>query len=94
MPHVPDPFLEMMFGPGVEDAKDLYRSLGEDRRLLGALLLFEASNRIIMRFAIEGDEAVAWTIRKSPVSRSPSPCAYMINTTSASDPSMVVSGFK
>lgn len=60
--HVPDPFLEMIFGPGVEEAKTLYRNLKNDRQLLGALMLFGASPRIITRFAVEGDEAVGWDV--------------------------------
>jgi nitrate reductase / nitrite oxidoreductase, beta subunit len=60
--HVPDPFLEMIFGPGVEEAKELYRNLKDDRQLLGALMLFGASPRIITRFAVEGDEAVGWDV--------------------------------
>nr|WRX76276.1 nitrate reductase [bacterium] len=60
--HVPDPFLEMIFGPGVEEAKQLYRNLKNDRQLLGALLLFGASPRIITRFEVQGDEAVGWDV--------------------------------
>ncbi len=60
--HVPDPFLEMIFGPGVEAAKDLYRSLKDDKQLLGALMLFGASPRILTRFAVQGNEAVGWDV--------------------------------
>lgn len=69
--HVPDGFLEQLFGPNVEKAKDLYRNLGEDRKLLGALLLFGASNRIITRFEIQGDEAVGWDVDDREVARVP-----------------------
>jgi nitrate reductase beta subunit len=60
--HVPDPFLEMIFGPGVEEAKELYRNLKDDRKLLGALLLFGATDRIITRYEVQGDEAVGWDV--------------------------------
>lgn len=60
--HVPDPFLEMVFGPGVEEAKALYRNLKNDRQLLGALMLFGASPRMITRYEVQGDEAVGWDI--------------------------------
>ena len=60
--HVPDPFLEQIFGPGVEEAKKLYRNLKDDRQLLGALMLFGASPRIIDRFEVQGDEAVGWDV--------------------------------
>jgi len=69
--HVPDPYLEQMFGPGVDEAKTLYRDLGNDRQLLGALLLFGASSRIITRFEVQGDEAVGWDDRGDEVARVP-----------------------
>lgn len=71
--HVPDGFLEQIFGPGVEHAKELYQSLGkpENRKLLGALLLFGASNRIIERFEVQGDEAVGWDVNGTEVARVP-----------------------
>lgn len=58
--HVGLGFLEMMFGPGVEQSLTTYREINKDRQLLGALLLFGATNHIIHRFAVEGDVAVGW----------------------------------
>ncbi len=71
--HVPDGFLEQVFGPGVEAAKELYRNVHapENRRLLAALLLFGASNRIIDRFDVEGEEAVGWDLNGTEVARIP-----------------------
>jgi len=69
--HVPDGFLEQMFGPGVEQAKELYRNLAVDRKLLAALLLFGASPRIITRFAVQGEEAVGWDDKGDEVARVP-----------------------
>lgn len=69
--HVPDPFLDQMFGPGVEEAKVLYRSLKDDKKLLGALLLFGSSNRLLTRFEIQGEEAVGWDIDNKEVARVP-----------------------
>ncbi len=69
--HVPDPFLEMIFGPGVEEAKELYRNLKDDRKLLGALMLFGSSPRIITRFAVQGDEAVGWDVDDNECVRVP-----------------------
>jgi len=69
--HVPNPFLEQLFGPGVEHAKELYRNLGDDPKLLGALLLFGASSRIITRFEIQGEEAVGWDVDGQEVARVP-----------------------
>jgi nitrate reductase beta subunit len=71
--HVPNGFLDQLFGPGVERAKELYRNLGasENRDLLGALLLFGASNRIIERFEVQGEEAVGWDLNGTEVARVP-----------------------
>ncbi len=60
--HVPDGFLEQLFGPGVERAKAIYRALREDRKLLGALLLFGASQRIITRFEVRDDRVLGWDV--------------------------------
>ncbi len=69
--HVPDPFLEQLFGPGVEAAKALYRALPSDPQLLGALLLFGATNRIISRFAVTGSEVVGWDESGAEIARVP-----------------------
>ncbi|MDE2088649.1 MAG: dehydrogenase, partial [Gammaproteobacteria bacterium] len=41
--HVPEKFLEQMFGHGVPQAIATYRKASEDKKLLGALLLFGAT---------------------------------------------------
>lgn len=69
--HVPDPFLEQMFGPGVAEAKDMYRNLKNDKQLLGALMLFGASPRIITRYEVQGEEAVGWDVDGVEVVRVP-----------------------
>jgi nitrate reductase / nitrite oxidoreductase, beta subunit len=69
--HVPDGFLEQVFGPEVSHAKDLYRNAREDRELLGAQLLFGASPRLISRFAVQGDEVVGWDVDDREVARVP-----------------------
>jgi nitrate reductase beta subunit len=69
--HVPEEFLEQMFGPNVHAAKELYRRVSKDRELLGALLLFGASTRIITRFEVQGDEAVGWDATGAEVARVP-----------------------
>ncbi len=69
--HVPTGILEQMFGPGVAEAKRLYRAAREDRTLLGALILFGSQNRIVERFAVEGDEVVGWSGAGEEVTRVP-----------------------
>jgi len=69
--HVPTGILEQMFGPGVTAAKELYRKVKDDRKLLGALLLFGSTNKIMDRFALEGDEVVGWNEAGDEVTRVP-----------------------
>jgi nitrate reductase / nitrite oxidoreductase, beta subunit len=69
--HVPDPFLEQMFGPGVQEAKQMYYNLAGDPKLLGALLLSGASPRIITRYEVQGEEAVGWDVNGDEVARVP-----------------------
>lgn len=69
--HVPDPFLDQLFGPGVAEAKEMYRNLKNDKPLLGALMLFGASPRIIDRYAVEGDVAIGWDLEGQEVVRVP-----------------------
>jgi len=69
--HVPDAYLEQLFGPGVDAAKDLYRNLAKDRELLGCMLLFGSSNRILTRFAVTDREAIGWDVDGKEVTRIP-----------------------
>ncbi|MCA9755609.1 MAG: dehydrogenase [Candidatus Eisenbacteria bacterium] len=69
--HVPTKFLEQLFGPGVEEAKDMYRNLDRDPQLLGALLLSGASNRIITRFAVEDETVLGWDDAGTELARVP-----------------------
>jgi nitrate reductase beta subunit len=69
--HVPNGFLEQLFGPGVERSKEMYRNLRSDRRLLGALLLFGATSRIITRFEVRDEEALGWDVDGKEVARVP-----------------------
>lgn len=69
--HVPDPFLEQIFGPNVERSKEMYRNLKDDPKLLGALMLFGASNRIITRFDVQNEVAIGWDVDGEEVARVP-----------------------
>jgi nitrate reductase beta subunit len=69
--HVPNGFLEQLFGPQVEAAKELYRKAKDDRLLLGAMLLFGSTNVIIERFEVKGDEAIGWNGKGEEVARVP-----------------------
>ncbi len=48
---VPTPYLEQMFGPGVQQAVERYKA--PDRELLAVLQLYRKSNQIIARYEIE-----------------------------------------
>lgn len=69
--HVPDGFAEQMFGPGVQEAKALYRSLKDEPKLLGAMMLFGASTRIITRYEVQGETAIGWDVDGKEVARVP-----------------------
>lgn len=69
--HVPDGFLTQLFGPGVEQSKKLYRTLKEDRQLLGALLLFGSTEYIVDKFKVEGDQVIGWNDKGEEVTRVP-----------------------
>ncbi|OQW90656.1 MAG: dehydrogenase [Beggiatoa sp. IS2] len=69
--HVPDGFLEQLFGPGVEQSKKLYANLKEDKQLLGALLLFGSTEYIVDKFKVEGNEVIGWNAKGEEVTRVP-----------------------
>jgi nitrate reductase beta subunit len=54
---VPVDYLTQMFGPGVPAALEAYRGAKDDPELLGLLMLFGATERIIDTFAVEGGVA-------------------------------------
>jgi nitrate reductase / nitrite oxidoreductase, beta subunit len=58
--HVPPPFLHQMFGDKTAAAINTYKKAAEDEKLLGALLLFGATEYIIHRFKVEGGEAIGY----------------------------------
>jgi nitrate reductase beta subunit len=69
--HVPPPFLYQMFGWGVEEAMATYRKASEDRKLLGALLLFGSTPDIIDHYKVEGNHAVGFDEKGAEIVRVP-----------------------
>lgn len=55
--HVPEQFNRQLFGPYAKSAVELYKKAGEDKKLVGLLMLFGATDKIIHRFKVEGDIA-------------------------------------
>jgi nitrate reductase beta subunit len=69
--HVPNAFLEQLFGPTVLQAKAMYQNLKEDKQMLGAMMLFGANIRIIDKFEVKGDEVIGWDAKGTEVARVP-----------------------
>jgi nitrate reductase beta subunit len=53
-------FTTQMFGPGVEEAIDTYLGAKDDPELLGLLMLFGATERIMHTFAVKDGIATAF----------------------------------
>jgi len=58
--HVPPRYLHQMFGWGVEEAIATYRKAKDDKKLLGALLLFGATPEITHHYKVVGDTVYAY----------------------------------
>ncbi|MCS6799864.1 MAG: dehydrogenase [Myxococcota bacterium] len=58
--HVPESYLVQMFGPRAPAAVRAYREAREDPVLRGLLVLFGSTNRIVWRFRVQNDVAVAY----------------------------------
>ncbi len=58
----PIPYLEQMFGPGVEHAVETYRAMrrGEEPELKGLFKLMGSTEWSLTAFEIDGDEAVGY----------------------------------
>ena len=69
--HVPVAFLQQMFGHGVPEAIATYRKARDDRKLLGALLLFGSTPRIIHRYKVENDRAIGYDEKGAELVRVP-----------------------
>jgi len=53
--NVPAEFNVQLFGPGAPRAVELYKKATEDKKLLGLLMLFGATEQITHAFKVEGD---------------------------------------
>jgi nitrate reductase beta subunit len=58
--HVPVEFSTQLFGPGVEQAIETYKNAKDDPELLGLLMLFGATERIMHRFEVRKGIATAF----------------------------------
>ena len=71
--HVPRKFLYQMFGgkDAVEHAIATYQKAREDRKLLGAMLLFGATEKIIHRFRVDDRYAYGYDEKGNEICRVP-----------------------
>lgn len=58
--HVPENFNMQVFGPGAENAVKIYRNALNDKKLVGLLMLFGSTDRIIHSFKAEGDSCIGF----------------------------------
>jgi len=76
--HVPDAYLEQLFGPGVAEAKKLYRAAKDDKQVLGALLLFGSTDKMVDKFEVKGEEAIGYGLDGKEVVRVPFTEAHVV----------------
>lgn len=69
--HVPPAFLGQMFGRGVAEAIATYRRAAQDKKLLGALLLFGATPDIIHHYRVEGKYTIGFDEDNAEIVRVP-----------------------
>jgi nitrate reductase beta subunit len=69
--HVPPAYLRQMFGWGVDAAIATYGKAREDKKLLGALLLFGATPEISHYFRVDGDVVIGYDAKQSEIIRVP-----------------------
>ncbi|MEX2032773.1 MAG: dehydrogenase, partial [Dehalococcoidia bacterium] len=50
--HAPREYLRQMFGPGVDEAVETYQQISTDDELLGLMMLFGSTERIMHSFAV------------------------------------------
>jgi nitrate reductase / nitrite oxidoreductase, beta subunit len=58
--HTPEDYLIQMFGPGVPDAIRTYREAREDPILSGLLVLLGSTDKIISKFSVQNEVAIAY----------------------------------
>ncbi len=51
--NVPNEFNKQLFGPGAENAVKLYKKAKDDKKLIGLLMLFGSTDKIVNKFKVE-----------------------------------------
>src|SRR3989338_2961614 len=58
----PEEFNQQLFGPGAKRAVQLYKRASEDKKLIGLLMLFGSTDKIIHSFKIDGEVSDGYCI--------------------------------
>ncbi|MEK7406693.1 MAG: 4Fe-4S dicluster domain-containing protein [Acidobacteriota bacterium] len=69
--HVPAPFLQQLFGPGVEDAVNVYRAAAKDLDLAGLLCLIGSTEQVVARWQRQGETVTGSDEKGATVVRVP-----------------------
>jgi nitrate reductase beta subunit len=69
--HVPRPFLYQMFGPGVDQAIEVYRNAPNDMDLAGLLSLFGSTELIVPRWKRQGETVIGMDEKNNELIRVP-----------------------
>ena len=69
--HVPHPYLEQMFGPGVENAIQAYKNAKDDRTLKGLMVLFGSMEKVLHAFKVDKGSAYGYDEKGNEVVRVP-----------------------
>ncbi|MBF0308319.1 MAG: dehydrogenase [Magnetococcales bacterium] len=69
--HVPSPYLKQLFGSKVDLAVSAYRKAPDDKKLLGALLLFGSTPMIIHHFKVNDAFAIGFDEKGNELARVP-----------------------
>ena len=60
--NVPEEFNQQLFGPSAKRAVQLYKRASEDKNLIGLLMLFGSTDKIIHSFKVEGEVSDGYCI--------------------------------
>lgn len=58
--HAPREYLHQMFGPAVDEAIETYQNIKNDPELLGLMMLFGSTERIMHSFSVDGEIATGF----------------------------------
>jgi nitrate reductase / nitrite oxidoreductase, beta subunit len=69
--HAPREYLRQMFGPGADEAVETYQQISTDPELLGLMMLFGSTERIMHSFDVQGEVAIGYDEQGAELVRVP-----------------------